>query len=108
MEEAVRLGGFDDGFAAFAEPEVAAEDAPAEGVVDDGGAGIGADGAAEGIEQARAAVGEGEEVDGPGGAGLADPGGDGSRGFVGGEAALELLGCNEDAHVSSSRGARRR
>jgi hypothetical protein len=100
VEEAVGLGGFNDDVAGVAEAEVAAEDAAAEGIVDDGGGGIGADGTAEGIEEAGPAIGEREDVGAPARPGGADAASDGGRGFIGGEAALELLGRYEDAHLS--------
>lgn len=100
MKEAVGLGSFDDGCSAFTEAEVPAEDASAEGVVDDDRGGIGTDGAAEGVEEAGTAIGEGEEVDLPGGAYRMDAGGDRGGGFIGGEGTLELLGRDEDAHSS--------
>ena len=67
VQDPVRLGGFDDHFAAGAEADVAPEHAPAEGVMDDGRRRVGGHRPAEGVEQAGAAIRHRQDVQfGPG------------------------------------------
>lgn len=92
-------GHLDDSSAAIVDQGPAGGDGLAEGAVDAGESVATAEADDDGVDGAGSAVGEREAVNVGMGEDALNTDADGADGFESGEAALELLGSEEDAHV---------